>query len=109
MTFGLLRFFRRWAFLCLCGALPCWLAGGETAARRFEVPAGAAAETLKRFGQQAGREILFPAEVVAGITTPELRGEWTPLVALERLLAATGLAFAEDPPSGALLIFRAKS
>ncbi|MFM7751581.1 MAG: TonB-dependent siderophore receptor, partial [Opitutaceae bacterium] len=109
MTFGLLRFFRRWAFLCLCGALPCWLAGGETAARRFEVPAGAAAETLKRFGQQAGREILFPAEVVAGITTPELRGEWTPLVALERLLAAAGLAFAEDPPSGALLIFRSKS
>ena len=92
----------------LC-ALPGGVFAAEAAPRRFEVPAGAAGDTLKQFGQQAGREILFPAAVVAGIATPEVRGEWAPLAALERLLAGTGLSFAEDVPSGALLIFRGAS
>ncbi|MFZ9839697.1 MAG: STN domain-containing protein, partial [Opitutaceae bacterium] len=71
------------------------------AARPFDLPAGEASWTLKRFGQQAGREILFPAELAA-VRTPALRGTFPPRVALDHLLAGTGLTAAEDAGSGAL-------
>ena len=93
-----------WFLLVLAGA-PARATG--VAQLNFELPAGDAAEMLKRFGQQAKREILFPAAAVAGVKTNPLRGEYAPLVALEQLVAHTGLSIAEDAQSGALIIFRA--
>ena len=72
----------------------------------FDLAAGEAAETLKRFGAQAAREIMFPAEAVAGVRTNAIKGDLTTRDALERLVAGTGLTIAEDEPSGALMIFR---
>jgi len=88
----------------LWATLPAALA--EEAARDFDLPAGEAADTLKRFGRQAGREILFPA-AVGEVRTPPLRGNWPPRVALDRLLTGTGLTAAEDAGSGALIVYRA--
>jgi iron complex outermembrane receptor protein len=76
------------------------------ATRAFDLPAGEAADTLKRFGRQAGREILFPA-AVGEVRTPPLRGNWPPRGALDHLLAGTGLTAAEDAGSGALIVYRA--
>jgi iron complex outermembrane receptor protein len=95
------------AWLWLAAAAGGIVAAAETAPVRFDLPAGAAAESLKRFGQQARREILFPAEAVAGVRTHELRGDYTPRAALDRLLAGTALSVVEDAQTGALMILRA--
>ena len=70
----------------------------------FDVPAGDAGGTLKRFAQQAHREIMFPAESVSGIKTNALKGEFTVREALDRMLAGTSLRATEDDKTGALVI-----
>lgn len=70
----------------------------------FDVPAGDAGGTLKRFAQQAHREIMFPAESVSEIETKALKGEFTVREALDRMLAGTSLRASEDEKTGALVI-----
>lgn len=70
----------------------------------FDVHAGPAIETLKQAAQQAGREIMFPADTVRGVRTPALQGDYTPLEALQRLLAGSGLVVDEDESTGALAV-----
>jgi len=70
----------------------------------FDVPAGDAGGTLKRFAQQAQREIMFPAESVSGIKTNALKGRFTVREALDRMLAGTSLRATEDDKTGALVI-----
>ncbi|MBC7366575.1 MAG: TonB-dependent receptor [Undibacterium sp.] len=72
--------------------------------RQFDLPRGAAAETLKRFAAQANREIMFPAEPVAGVTTNPVKGTFAPREALDRMVARTGLLIVEDPYSGAIMV-----
>ena len=79
----------------------------ETEVPTFDLPAGDAAEMLKRFGTQAQREILFPAAAVVEVRTNAVRGQYTVRAALDRMLANSGLSVAEDAKSGALIIFRA--
>ncbi len=81
----------------------------EPAPLTFDLAAGDAAETLKRFSVQAKREILFPAEAATGIRTNAVKGAYTPRDALDRLIARTGLTVAEDAQTGALMIFRAST
>lgn len=92
--------------ICVSALVTVPLPAAETL-REFDVPAGPAAESLLRFGQQARREILFPAEAVRGIETPALRGRLAPREAIDRLMANTGLSVAEDQPTGAFMIYRA--
>ena len=70
------------------------------------MPAGDAGETIKRFAQQANRDVMFPAEPVNGISTPAIKGEFTVREALDRLLAGTPLRATEDGKTGALAIVR---
>ncbi len=91
----------------VCVVAWSFVGAAEPALRSFHLPAGDAAETLRRFGQQARREIIFPAAAVAGVKTHAIKGEFLPRVALDRMVANTGLTVAEDEPSGALMIFRA--
>ena len=81
----------------------------EDAKHRFDVPAGEAAETLKQFAAQAGREIMFPAEPVAGVRTRAVAGSFTAPAALDRMIAGTGLVIVEDPHTGALMVTRPTS
>jgi hypothetical protein len=80
---------------------------GSDTPRTFNVPAGEAIETLKRTAQQGGVEIIFLAETVRGVSTPALRGEFTPREALDRLVSNTGLVIVRDARTGTLTVNRA--
>lgn len=88
---------------CLLCAVSATAFAAE-AARRFDVPAGDASETLRQFAQQAGREIVYPAEAVRLHQTNAVRGELPTEVALQRLLAGTRLAAATDDRTGAISV-----
>lgn len=81
--------------------------GADTDRRAFNVAAGEAALTLKTFASQADREIMFPAETVAGIRTSAVKGHFTPRDALDRLIAHTDLTVVEDARTGAFVVNRA--
>ncbi|MBM3854306.1 MAG: TonB-dependent receptor, partial [Verrucomicrobia bacterium] len=72
--------------------------------RTFDVPAGDAANTLRQFAQQAGREIVYPAQVVRGQATHAVRGELPASEALRQLLAGTRLVATTDTQTGAISV-----
>ncbi len=57
--------------------------------RKFDVPEGPAAETLKVFAQQANREIMVPAESMNGLRTLAVKGEFTVRKALDLMLVGS--------------------
>lgn len=81
-------------------------ASAAEAVRRFDVPAGDAAETLKRAARQGGIEIALFAETVRGVRTAALRGEFPPRAALSRLVAGTGLELVFDAAGIATVVGR---
>ena len=82
------------------------LRAADEAKKTFSVPAGAAAQTLKQFAQQAGREIVFSPEVVGDVKTKAVQGELTPRAALDAMLAETGLVGAQEQKTGAFAVRR---
>jgi TonB-dependent receptor len=88
----------------LCGVLG--LSAGEPAKRAFDIPAGPAETTLRRFSDQAGGQFLFSAEKVAGVRTNAVKGEFTAPDALQRLVAGTALRAVHDERTGALTVDR---
>ena len=91
-------------------SLGCCLAvsfAAEPAQHAFDVPAGAAVETLRRAAQQAGRAFVFSPELVAGQRTVAVRGLLTAEEAIGQMLAGSPLALVRDEQSGALAIRRA--
>ena len=62
-------------------------------ARRFDIPSGDLQAALLAFSQAADLQLLYPAEMTAGLTTRGVQGEYTPAEALRRLLAGTGLNY----------------
>lgn len=102
------RLFRRCPLLLIL-LLPVWApsAGAVGEAKRpFHLPAGDAIQTLKRFAQQAGREIVYPVDQVRGVQTKALRGEFTALEAITQLLEGTVLRATQDQETGALSVTR---
>lgn len=105
------RLFRKGWTLCLraCGL---WLLAMALALaavpgkRQFNVPAGDAERALKLFSEQAQVEVLFPTDLVAGVRTKPVTGEFTPREALTLMLAGTKLIAVRDSASGALSIRR---
>ena len=91
-------------FLFALGALAS--AAPDEGPRQFDVPAGDAIETLKQAAQQAGSEIMFPAETVRGVQTNAVRGTLTIRQALDRMLAGTALVVVQDRATGALTVAR---
>jgi TonB-dependent receptor len=78
----------------------------EPGTRPFRIPPGEASATLKQFAAQAEREIMFPADLLAGVKTNRVEGHFTPRSALDRLIANTGLSVVEDTRTGALMVVR---
>jgi outer membrane receptor protein involved in Fe transport len=74
--------------------------------RTFDVPAGDAEQTLKQFATQAQREIVFSPDNVAGLKTNSVQGEYAPQVALDQMLADTGLTATQDAKTGAFAVRR---
>ncbi len=76
----------------------------EPEKRKFDLPSGDAAVTLRQLSETARKEILFSAEIVRGVKTNAVRGEFTALEAGNRMLAGTRLYALQDERSGALAV-----
>ena len=89
------------------------LAGATSAADQakkiYQLPAGDAAATLKRFSELSGEQIVYPVDAVRGVQTNALSGELSAREALDRLIAGTELRVVQDASSGALAINRVAS
>lgn len=100
---------RRAPRLCLLLTLTFafWLpVNAAESTKLFDVPAGEAVETLRLAAQQAGKEIMFPADTVRGVQTAAVKGEFTPLAAFNRMLADTPLMVVQDEKTGAFAVSR---
>ena len=78
----------------------------DEAKKNYDLPAGDAAGVLKQFSEVSGRETLFAADVVRGVRTAAVQGEFTPKEALDRMLANTGLTATQDAKTGAFGVRR---
>jgi iron complex outermembrane recepter protein len=70
---------------------------------RFDIPTQPLGQALREYGQTAGQALIFTQNLVEGMVSRPLRGEFTPEAALDLLLKNTGLA-TERSPSGAIMI-----
>ena len=100
----------RWVQMLACAvAIALAACAAEEPRRHYDLPAGDAATMLSQFAEVSGREILFAAEVVRGIRTSPVRGKFTALEALRRLLTGTNLHAIPDERSGAIAVRRVPS
>jgi hypothetical protein len=101
-------FIRRFIFPLILGlaVLPPLRAAEPSAKVAFDIPAGLAADTLKRAAQQARLEIAFPAETVRGVNTRAIRGDYGPVEAMNLMLGGSGLGVVKDERTGAITIRR---
>src|SRR5262245_30251199 len=74
--------------------------------KKFEVPAGDAAVTLKQFSEQSGTEVVYMVDNVRGEKTRPVSGMFVPRDALLTMLDGTALVSSEDSSTGALVIGR---
>jgi iron complex outermembrane recepter protein len=63
---------------------------------KFDIPAQSATSALRLFAQQAGMELLFSQDVVNGVSTREVIGEFAREDALKQLLTGTDLRAVEQ-------------
>lgn len=83
------------AVAALC-ASPAWAQAPTVA--RFDIAPTNLDQALRQFAVQSGREVIFTPELVSGRQTPGLRGELSPEVGLQRLLAGSGLSYQSAGP-----------
>src|SRR4051812_33617802 len=57
----------------------------------FDIPTGDAADTLKRFAEKSGQQIVYLVDLVRGVKTNSLKGQFTAREALKHLVAGTVL------------------
>ena len=74
--------------------------------RAFDIPAGAAENTLRQFAAQSGREVLFSTEAARGVRTNAVKGNLIVQVAARQMLSGTPLHLIEDDNHGVLRIAR---
>ncbi|HEY0943914.1 MAG TPA: TonB-dependent receptor, partial [Opitutaceae bacterium] len=74
--------------------------------RPFDLPGDAATKTLKLFSEQSGRALIADTDLVRGVKTNPVRGEFTPEEAAHRMFFGTGLVAAKDEQSGAFTVRR---
>src|SRR5687768_3007076 len=81
-------------------------AAAQASLRQFDLPADDATVSLKAFAEQSGQEIVYPPDVVRGTRTNAVKGEFTPKIAIDRMLAGTALV-ATQSGNGLLSVSRA--
>ena len=84
--------------------LPSAVFAADTAPRMFDLPGGDAIATLKQFAAQANEQVLYSPDDVGGVQTHAVRGEFTPIAALTRMLERTPLKARQDEKSKAIAI-----
>nr|WP_295237142.1 TonB-dependent receptor [uncultured Brevundimonas sp.] len=78
------------------------------AARDFNISGGTLDAALMAYARQAGVQILYTADLVAGLRTAGLTGRHEPGAALDRLLAGSGVVWSRSRP-GVIVLRRASS
>lgn len=73
---------------------------------KFDIVGQRLPEALRNYAQISGQEIIFTEDYFEGTKPVTLRGDYTAIDALDRLLQGTGLKY-ERSPSGAIMIRRA--
>lgn len=76
---------------------------GPSATRHFDIPAQPLAGALTAFGVQSGLQVAVDPAVVAGLTSPGVKGANTPERALDALLAGTGMVWRLTGPNAIVL------
>lgn len=79
----------------------CVIAQADAPRQSFNLPAGAAEPSLKRFSDETGQQVIFPTQLVRGLRTHAVRGQFTPDEALREMLRDTGLIAIQDRSTGA--------
>ncbi|MCX6954592.1 MAG: TonB-dependent receptor [Verrucomicrobia bacterium] len=89
-------------------AMVCLLAPlhAAEATKPFDIPSADAVVSLKHYAQQSGVELLYSTREVEGAKTNAVKGAFTPLEALGRLLDGTELASSVTKANGAVAITR---
>src|SRR5688572_15516807 len=90
----------------LLGALLAATAFAAEPRKNYDLPSAPAEQALKRFAEESGRDTLFAADIIRGIRTSPVRGEYTAEEALQLMLADTGLVVARDVKTGAFAVRR---
>ncbi len=62
----------------------------------YDIPAQSLESALTQFGVQSKRQLVFDPDTVPARTAPALKGEYTPLEALDILIGNTGLTYSVD-------------
>jgi outer membrane receptor protein involved in Fe transport len=76
----------------ICGAMPNVHAQDAADRKSFNVPAQPAASALNTFAAQADITLVFSQDLVQGITTHPLQGNYTTADGLQAMLEGTGLS-----------------
>lgn len=92
------------AFFWLCAILLSACTNKKE--RSLDIPEGLATFTLKEFAHQTNVEILFDLQIVYGVETNAVKGNYEPGSALRMMLADTPLGFDLEKDSGAYAVFR---
>ena len=76
----------------------------EEAKRSFKLPEGNAARTLKQAARQGRVDIVFSANVVKGVRTRAIKGEYTPSEAFNLMLKDSQFVAVKHRKSGVYFI-----
>lgn len=78
----------------------------QLAAVAFNIEAGTLDAALMTYAKQTGRQLIYPADLVAGRRTNGLNARLSPDEALDRLLVGTGIVFQQSRPNVIVLKLR---
>lgn len=67
-------------------------------ARGYDIAGGPLADVLNQFARQAGVELAYRAELTGGAASAGLKGSYSPVEALSRILAGTGITYRQTGP-----------
>ncbi|QNA85324.1 TonB-dependent receptor [Sphingomonas sp. So64.6b] len=86
------RFDKRAALFGSAAAIMLWAAPVAAQSRQsYNLPAGDAAQNVQKIAVESGVQVMAPNADLAGIKTNPVKGDYTPVEALQRMLADTGL------------------
>lgn len=105
-SFRLGRWWRLVGSVLFAGLVVTACRAAESPRREFQIPAGDAATTLAEFGRQSGEQLVYLIDNVRGHQTQPVVGAFTPLTALQVMLAGTGLVVHRDGLNGPITVSR---
>ncbi len=98
---------RAFAFLlCLLGLFAVNLSFAAETRKSYDIPAGEALASFKKFTIQSGEQLLYSTDAVEGVTTNAVKGTFTAREALSQMIDGTNLAVVADKKNGALSLVR---